>query len=320
MRCWLRVLVVAVLLAAVGLAGWCCVNRRQLARQWGCYRVAAAGSFRQAQAEIARFENAPDRHAQVAELVRKWGTGNQRFDLYLAAHVTHPASSETLREIFSEELDRRRRLAPRWAHYWSWRAPLEPDRQVASVVDYLDTLFRSDRPGTITWREVLDLRAVFHLTGQPQRGRGLSPTNWQDHYRVWQETRPAKLPHFTRPKKPFADWQGALGELADLPDLRADAAGAGGEEVAGAAVGVVGIGDRSSGRSGREVPGVSATTAPASVPDARPARRRIAAALATGGAVFGSPCATADQAIGAASAKPVAAAQPDRHGNGQKYQ
>ena len=213
MRPWLRVLLTLLVLGGIGIAAWWYARREQLTRQWRCYRVGAAGSFDQAKREIAWFETGTHRQVRLDELVRKWGTGNGQFDLYLARYVDHPASSELLREVFSKELGRRGDLLPRWAHYWSYRAPLEPDEQVASILAYLDTLYSTEPPKGITWREVLDLQAVFQLTrhgvaGEGWRARGLSPTSWLEYYRVWQETRPAKLPHVVRPEKPFADWQG----------------------------------------------------------------------------------------------------------------
>lgn len=200
-------------LAAIAIGGWWYLNREQLARQWACYRVGAAGSFEQARAELAWFEHGPDRDARLGELVRKWGTGNQRFDLYLARYVDHPASSQALRETFSEELGRRRELLPRWAHYWSYRTPLEPDREVASIIAYFDTLASAERPlEPITWREVLNLQAVLQWSGQGRLARGLSPTNWRRRYRRWQETSPSQLPPIARPAKPFPDWRGPAAE------------------------------------------------------------------------------------------------------------
>ena len=212
MRPWLRTLLAMVLSAGILISAWWYLNRRRLARQWGCYRVATAESFQQAQDEIAWFENGPDRHARLGELARTWGTGKQQFDFYLARHVCHADSSELLRETFSQELGRRQDLLPRWAHYWSYRARPDPDEQIRSILNYLETLFSAGRLREITWRDVLDVQAVFQLTGHPERARGLSPANWHEHYRLWLETRPDELPHVARPKKPFADWQGPVSE------------------------------------------------------------------------------------------------------------
>lgn len=212
MRPWLRKLIVLLLLAGIFVAAWLYANREQLARQWHCYKVGAAGSFDQAQGEIAWFETGPDRHARLAELTQKWGTGNGQFDLHLARYLHAAACSDRLRESFSKELGRRRELLPRWAHYWSYRAKLEPDGEIASILKYLDGRVSAEPPKTITWREVLNLQAVLQLTGQGQLAPGFSPASWQVPYRRWQQTRPAQIPHVARPEVPFADWQGPVAD------------------------------------------------------------------------------------------------------------
>ena len=80
--------------------------------------------------------------------------------------------------------------------------PLPLDQQTASVVAYLD-LAAADPSRTITWREVLDVQALFKLTGRGELASELSPSNWRDRYRQWQRRRPAELPHAPRPKEPF---------------------------------------------------------------------------------------------------------------------
>lgn len=205
MRPWLRTLLALLLLAGLLISAWGYTRREQWARQWHCYRVAAAESFPQAQVEIAWFENGPDRHARQGELVRKWGTGNARFDLHLARHLLDPACRDSLRETFAGELGCRKELLPRWAHYWSYRAEPEPNEQIDSILRYLDDLYSAGRPQEIPWREVLNLQAVFELLGRRERARGLSPTNWHEHYRVWLPTRPAELPQIAQPKNPFPD-------------------------------------------------------------------------------------------------------------------
>lgn len=209
MRPWLRILAVLLVLAVVGLGTWGYLSRNQLACQWASYRVGAAGSFEEARTVITRLEDGPDREARLRELVRKWGTGNHQFDLHLARYVGSPESSESLRKTFSLEFGWREDLLPRWAHYWSWRAAQEPDREIDSILAYLDLLIAAESPQTITWREVLDLQAIFQLTGQPRLAKRLSPDNWRDRYRSWLADRPAQLPHVPRPAKPFADWQGS---------------------------------------------------------------------------------------------------------------
>jgi len=194
-------------LAAIGLGTWGYLVRNRLACQWATYRVGAADSFEEARTEIHRLETGPDRDTRLRELVRKWGTGNQQFDLYLARYVGSPDSSESLRKTFSLEFGWREQLLPRWAHYWRWRAAQEPDREIASILAHLDLLAAADSSKTITWREVLDLQAVFQLTGQPQLAKRLSPENWPDRYRSWKASC-GEIPHVPRSAKPFTDWQG----------------------------------------------------------------------------------------------------------------
>ena len=202
-RWWILLLILLV----AGAAIWGFGYREKLARQWHCYRVATADSFADAQQELAWFEQEPPCDVRLRELVAKWGTGSAQFDWYLARHLADPRCSDALRQHFVEHLEGDKALADRWAHFWRYRAAMEPTRQVASVVTYLDTLYEADASHPITWRDVLDLQAVFYLLGERQ-GTGLSPTTWQEHYRVWRETRRKKDPPITRPAKPFADWQG----------------------------------------------------------------------------------------------------------------
>jgi hypothetical protein len=200
-RAKLWVLVLAVLAA---VAGWAAVNRHRLARQWACYQVASAETFDQARRRLAWFEQEPGRAAKLDELVAKWGTGNPRFDRYLGEYLFQPECSEALRARFAARVGRRGRLLKRWAHYWSYRAPLPPRRQVASILRYHDTLYAE--PGKrITWREVPDLQAAFALLGQPERAGGLTPETWRDHYRVFQERRAPELPDLARPDQPLPD-------------------------------------------------------------------------------------------------------------------
>lgn len=205
MRPWLRILVMLVLLTGIGLGAWCYRNRNRLACQWASYRVGAARSFHGARAEIAWFETGPDRQTRLRHLVGKWGTGNRRFDLYLARYVTGRDSSELLRKTFSLELGWREELLPRWAHYWRWQAPREPDQEIASILDYLHVLISADPPKPVTWREVLQLQAIFQLSGQPELAKRLSPVNWPDRYRRWLQRSQGRLPHVPRPAKPLPE-------------------------------------------------------------------------------------------------------------------
>jgi hypothetical protein len=202
MRVCRQVLLTILLLAGLGLAAWCYVCREPLARQWSLYRVGAAATPREAEAELVRCETDPDPDAMIGELVDKWGTGNRQFDLRVAGHLDAPSCGESLRKAFAGQIGRQRELLQRWAHYWSWRSPLPLDQQTASVVAYLD-LAAADPSRTITWREVLDVQALFELTGRGELASELSPSNWRDRYRQWQRRRPAELPHAPRPKEPF---------------------------------------------------------------------------------------------------------------------
>ena len=167
------------------------------------YRIGAATSPQEAEAEIVGCLAAPDHEAMIRELVGKWGTGNPQFDLHLVAHLGGGSCSEPLRAAFAAELGRRPGLLDRWAHYWIWRSPLPPQQQMASVATYLDALIMADPPRDITWREVLDLEALFQLTGHGQLAQRLSPVNWRHRYGGWQRSRPVELPSIPRPTQPF---------------------------------------------------------------------------------------------------------------------
>lgn len=210
MRLWLRVLVTLIVLAGISAAAWTYWNRRQLAWQWTSYRVGSAQTAVEARAEIARLESGPDRAVKLRELVDKWGTGNQQFDLHLAQYVESRESSEALRRAFSLGFAWHEDRLPRWAHYWSWRAKEEPGREIASMLAYLDLLETAGPSKTITWREVLDLQAVFCLAGEARRAVRLDPENWRNRYHEWRQVSGGDVPHVDRPGKPFPDWQGPV--------------------------------------------------------------------------------------------------------------
>jgi len=201
-RCWLIGLL---LIGGLAIGAWAYGNRQPLRRQWAVYQVGAAKSYETAQERLAWFDEGPDPDARLGELVGKWGTGNRQFDLYLARYLGDPAASRRLRQAFSEHLSRWPVLLSRWAHYWAYRAPMGPDEQLASVVDYFDTLYTEAPDRRITWREVLDLQAVFYWVESSPRAVGLSPENWREHYRVWLETRPDELPSVARPETALPD-------------------------------------------------------------------------------------------------------------------
>jgi len=204
MRSWLRILIGALALAVLALGVWAYFQRRALLSQWHCYRVATAESYAAAEQELAWFEQGDDPRQRLAELAGKWGTGNTTFDLYLAQYVSQGQSSEALRAVFSQELGRRAGLLDRWAHYWAYRAPTDPGRQLASVVDYFESLAAVDATkAAITWREVLDLQAAFFWTARSELAAGLSPENGLERFRRWQQERASPLPRVGRPSRPL---------------------------------------------------------------------------------------------------------------------
>ena len=206
MRRFLFAIAIALLIFG-GLAGvgWFYYAGDPLGRQVAGYRVGAAVNYAQACREIAWFEQGADRESKLRELVGGWGTGNQQFDLYLARYLADSRSSEGLRQAFSLEFAWRPELLPRWAHFWRWRTKLPPAEEITSINEYLATLLLVDPPQKLTWREVLDLQAIFELTGQAELAKRLAPDNWPGRFQRWLETA-AKQGAVTRPKLPFPDW------------------------------------------------------------------------------------------------------------------
>ncbi len=201
-------LVLLLLIAGALLGGWAYVHRQALSWQWASYQVGAAESYEDAREKIARFEQGPDAPARLRVLVAKWGAGNPQFDRHLAQYAVAGESSMALRRAFSRELGRRPELLPRWAHFWCWRAPIEPDRQIASILDYLDALAFDEGPAadpSLTWRELLDLQAIFTLSGHADRAARLTPEGWREYYRVWRETRQDTIQHVPRPAGPLPE-------------------------------------------------------------------------------------------------------------------
>ena len=211
MRFLFRVVFGVVLLGVCGLAVAGFVARESLVRQWKIYRIGDAADYDEACRGIDWFETGSDREGRISALVRKWGAGNPRFDLFLARYVDSPRSSEWLRKRFSLELAWREGLLARWAQYWCWRTKQELSRQLEEILDYTELLDRAQEPlKEISWREILDLQAVFQLTGQPRWAERLTPANWHDRYHQWLASRPTPLPDIRRPSKPFFDWQGPV--------------------------------------------------------------------------------------------------------------
>lgn len=202
-RFWLRIalLLFAAVAAVSGIWAW--QHRRPLAWQWAAHRVGSAATFEEARSRIAALEKEADHEAALRQLVRHWGVGNETFDLYLARYVCNPASSEAIRQTLSTEMAWREPLLARWTHYWCWRSPQEPDREVAGLVQYFDDLAAAEPVRPIPWREVLDLQAVFQLAGRGDLAIRLSPENWSRRYRTWQESRSGQAPRPARPAGPF---------------------------------------------------------------------------------------------------------------------
>lgn len=187
MRLRVRILVLLVAPLAAAAGGWLYVYRHDLARQAALYRVGAAATYEEARQAIAWFEHEPERQLKLRELVRKWGTGNRQFDLYLAQYVGDPASSEALREAFSLNLAWNDGLLAAWVDYWNARPGASPEQRTRSLLAHLDLLLTMESPPSLTWREILDLQAVFTRTGHPRLALRLSPENWPDRYRKWRE-------------------------------------------------------------------------------------------------------------------------------------
>ncbi len=196
-----------VAVGALGYGTW--TQRAALKRGWVTYQAARATDYEQARRHIAWCETQPQRDAKLQALVARFGTGRVMFDEHLARYLTRPRASESLRAAFSQELGRRPELLERWAFYWTWRSILEPNEELAGVARYLETLALVDAPRALTWREVLDVQAVFTLTDQAPLAAGLSPDNWRERRAKWQ---PGEDRRLTRPDRPFPDWQGPLPE------------------------------------------------------------------------------------------------------------
>lgn len=179
---WL-LLALALAAAAIGAAAaWWMRDRLALGDQLAGYRVGQMATYAEAANEIAEIEQSRD-PAGLRELVSGWGTGNDRFDYYLARYIVEPRCSDALREAFSRELSWRPGLLARWAHFWSWQVKQPPTEEVKSIQDYLATLLHADPPRKLNWREVLALQAAFVLTGRPEDARRLDTMNWRERSR-----------------------------------------------------------------------------------------------------------------------------------------
>lgn len=201
---WAFVLLAVV--AGMSVGAWVYLHWQTITWQWASYQVGAAATFEQARQQFAWFEQGPHAAEKLRILVGKWGTGNPQFDRHLAEYASAGDSSMALRRAFSEELARRPELLPRWAHYWCWQASLEPDRHIESILEYLDALAFDQRAAAgprLTWRELLDLQAVFVVSSDADRAARVTLDNWREHYRVWTETQRTNLRHVPRPSDPL---------------------------------------------------------------------------------------------------------------------
>jgi hypothetical protein len=215
MRLAWRFLILLGLVAALAVGGWYYAHVGQFEQLAAVRRVAAAENFAAARAELAWFEKGDEADERLRTLVGAWGRSDPRFDFYLARYVGDPQSSESLRKAFSRELAWREELLPRWAHYWTWQAKLEPDAQITSICDYLDALTHASPVPAITWREVLDLQAILVLAAKPSLALRLSPSNWLDRYRQAGESGAVRPNTVKRPAKPLPDWEGPAAENRD---------------------------------------------------------------------------------------------------------
>lgn len=189
MRLLLRIGLVALLIVAAGVGGWLYANRDAIERRRAVLRVADAPNFAQAQVELRWFELAPEVDEKRAELVGYWGTGQATFDTYLAQHLRDPDCGEALRKRFSEELAWRPELRPLWATVWRERTKQPPHEEAASVLEFLDTLAKAETPPRLTWRQVLDVQAVFELRGRGDLAVRLTPENCLDRFRQFKSLR-----------------------------------------------------------------------------------------------------------------------------------
>lgn len=222
-------------------------ERWAVGAQLASYRIGQTTTYAEAAKKIAEIEQSGD-PAALSELVSGWGTGNDRFDYYLARYVAEPPSNqapsreapsrdapsrdapsreapsrEALREAFSRELSWRPALVARWAHFWSWQVKQSPAEEIASIRGYLAALLQADPPRKLSWREVLALQAVFALTGHADAAHRLDTTNWRARFERAEsgfggqgsadaDTKAAQLeaPSVERPETPLPGWKGPL--------------------------------------------------------------------------------------------------------------
>jgi hypothetical protein len=178
----LRIGLVALLIVAAGVGAWLYAQRDAIERRRAVLRVGEAQTYAAAQAELRWFETPPQAEEKLAALAGYWGEGNENFDSHLARHLSEPACSDALRKRFSEELAWRPKLQRKWAEAWRRNTKLPPDQEIASIVDFLDTLTLAESPPKLTWRQVLNAQAVFELRGRGDLVAWLTPENCLERY------------------------------------------------------------------------------------------------------------------------------------------
>lgn len=185
MRYAVRVGLAVFLILGAGAGGWWYANRHAIDRRRAVLRVAQAPSLALAQPQLLWFETPPDVDEKLAALVNHWGTGDARFDDLLVQHLGDPACGDALRKRFAEELAWRPAARPLWAQAWRQRTRQPPDQEIAAILDFLEALAAADAPPRLSWRQVLDVQAVFELEGRGELAAWLTPENCLPRYRAW---------------------------------------------------------------------------------------------------------------------------------------
>lgn len=180
-----RRLLLSILALGVVVVGTALYRQRErFAIQMACYRVGAATNYEAAIEELASFEQPPNRDAKLRALVARFGTGNPRFDRYLTQYAYDAQASDDFRRALSLEFGWRPEAIPLWGAAWRERKASVAE-EITSVRRYLEALYVAEPPRELTWRDVLDIQAVFALTGQADLARRLTPDNWRGRYERW---------------------------------------------------------------------------------------------------------------------------------------
>jgi hypothetical protein len=181
MRRWIF-LSLAVLVAAS--AAYLYLRRDELRLQWDSYQVTSSPDYATFQQRMAEFQQQAVTYAQLQALVSRWQTGNEPFDGYLARYLFDAPCNEAVREAFSRELSWRDGHVEAWGGAWQEQKG-DIKEQVESLRRYLDTLQAAVPSRAITWRDVLDIQAMFALSDQPTLAIRLTPDNWRERYQRW---------------------------------------------------------------------------------------------------------------------------------------